>query len=296
MLNNREWLKSFNKSKLLYLLVLPSLIFFFVFTYFPLVDGIKISFQDFRFVGKSSYVGFKNYIEALNTPGFWRVFGNTLIIGFSNVILTAFIPMILAIALNEIQFDLWKRFSQTIIYLPHIFSWVIVGGIWIFMLSPNTGLLNALRELMGAKPIYFMAKEAYARPIIIISNLWKQSGYVCILYLATIAGINPNLYEAAMIDGAGAFKRVLYITIPELMNTLKVVLLLNIMGSLRMFNQIYVMRNEVIAQKIDVLMYYVYERGLVQFKIGYAAAISMIIFILTLSITLLSKRVLRYST
>ncbi|NOY10349.1 MAG: sugar ABC transporter permease [Spirochaetes bacterium] len=288
------WL-SFNKARVLYLLVLPSLIFFIIFTYFPLFDGIKISFQDFKFVGKSSYVGFENYIEALYTPGFWRVFRNTIIIGFSNVILTAFIPMLLAVLLNEVKFGIWKRFSQTIIYLPHIFSWVIVGGIWIFILSPNAGLINAVRSLFGLDPIYYMAKEIYARPIIIGSNLWKQSGYVCILYLATIAGINPTLYEAAMIDGAGTLKRTLYITVPELLNTLKIVLLLNIMGSLRMFNQIYVMRNEVIAQKIDVLMYYVYERGLVQFKIGYAAAISMIIFSLTLIITLISKRSLKYS-
>jgi putative aldouronate transport system permease protein len=138
-------------------------------------------------------------------------------------------------------------------------------------------------------------QESAARPLFIGINLWKQSGYVCILYLASIAGINPELYEAAMVDGAGAFKRVLHITLPELYNTLKVVLMLNIMGSLRIFDQVYVLRNEVIASKIDVLMYYVYVKGLQQFKIGYAAAISVLIFIATLFLTLTLRRLVKYS-
>ncbi len=286
--------KQIFKVRLLYLLILPTLVYFFIFAYFPILDGVRISFQDFRFIGENRFVGFDNYREAIQTPGFWRAFRNTIILGFGNVMLTAFVPMVLALLLNELRIVAWKRFTQTIIYMPHLFSWVIVGGIWIFMLSPNVGIINVIRNLFGLDSIYFMAKEAYARPIMIGVNLWKQAGFVCILYLATIAGINPELYQAAMIDGAGAFKRVFYITVPELLSTLRVVLLLNIMGALRMFNQIWVMRNEVIAPKVDVLMYYVYERGLVQFKIGYAAAISVLIFVLTFIITAISNRFIKY--
>ncbi|RKX83393.1 MAG: sugar ABC transporter permease [Spirochaetes bacterium] len=284
----------FKRIRMLYLLILPAVLYFIIFTYFPVLNGFRISFQDYRFIGASKFVGLKNYIEAIHTPGFWRVFGNTLILGLSNVILTAFIPMFLALLLNEVQFTPWKRFSQTIIYMPHLFSWVIVGGIWIFILSPNSGLINILRSFFGKPSIYFMAKESYARTIMIGVNLWKQSGYVCILYLASIAGINTELYEAAMIDGAGSFKRALYITVPELVSTLKVVLLLNVMGALRIFNQIYVMRNEVIAPKIDVLMYYVYDRGLAQFKLGYASAISVIVFVITMIITIISLKLIKY--
>ena len=287
-------LRQLKKTRLVYFLILPTICLFLIFTYFPLIDGFRISFQDFRFIGESRFIGLNNYLEAINTPGFWRVFRNTFILGFSNVVLTAFIPMVLALLLNEVRFKVWKRFSQTIIYLPHLFSWVIVGGIWIFLLSPNAGIINAARSLFGLDPVYFMAKEEYARAISIGVNLWKQSGFVCILFLAAIAGINPELYEAAMIDGAGGLKRAYYITIPELMRTLKVILLLNVMGALRIFDQIYVMRNEVIAQKVDVIMYYVYERGLVQFKIGYASAIAVMIFLLTLIITLLVKRIIKY--
>lgn len=275
--------------------MLPSILYFCVLAYYPIVNGTIISFQNFRFFGKSPFIGLKNYTDAISTPGFWNVLRNTLILGAGNVMLTAFIPLILAILLNEIFFSPWKRSLQTVLYLPHLFSWVVVGGIWIFVLAPNSGFVNVFVNLLGLKSISVFTEERYARPLFIGINLWKQSGYVCILYLASIAGINPELYEAAMVDGAGAVKRVFYITLPELYNTLKVVLILNIMGSLRIFDQVYVLRNEVIAPKIDVLMYYVYVKGLQQFKIGYAAAISVLIFIATLSLTLIFRRIVRYS-
>lgn len=280
---------------MLYLLILPAIVYFILFAYGPVVDGANISFQNYRLVGESEFIGLDNYQRVFDTAGFWRVFRNTLILGLSNVVLTAFIPMVLAIMLNEVMFSPWKRFVQTILYLPHLFSWVVVGGIWIFILSPNGGIINSIRGLFGAEPVYYLVKENLARSLYIGVNLWKQAGYVCILYLAAIAGINPELYEAAMIDGAGGFKRAVYITLPELLRTLKVVLLLNVMGALRIFDQIYVMRNEVVAPKVDVLMYYVYQRGLEQFDLGYAAAVSMFIFVITLVVTLISRRVMRYS-
>jgi putative aldouronate transport system permease protein len=289
------WFRKLKQARIMYLLLLPSILYFCVFSYFPIINGAILSFQDFRFVGKSKFVGLENYAEAISTPGFWKVLRNTLILGLGNVILTAFVPLLLALLLNEIFLTVWKRFLQTVLYLPHLFSWVVVGGIWIFVLSPNSGFIKLFVNLLGIKAFSIFTEETYARPLFIGINLWKQSGYVCILYLASIAGINPELYEAAMVDGAGAFKRGIYITLPELYNTLKVVLMLNIMGSLRIFDQVYVLRNEVIASKVDVLMYYVYVRGLQQFKIGYAAAISVLIFIATLILTLMFRRIIRYS-
>ncbi len=283
----------FNRYRILYLMILPALAYFILFSFFPLADGIKMSFQNYRFVGESSFIGVDNYTAMFNTPGFWRVFKNTVILGLSNVILTAFIPMFIALSLNEITRLSVKRAYQSILYLPHILSWVVVGGIWIFILAPG-GLVNALRGLLGEKSIYFLVVEKYARGLFIGINLWKQAGYVCILFLAAISGINPEIYEAALIDGANALQRAWYITIPELLNTLKVVLLLNVMGALRIFDQVYVMRNEVIAQKTDVLMYYVYIHGLEKFNIGYASAVSIFIFGITLIITLIVRRVSRY--
>lgn len=274
-------------------MILPALAYFLLFSFFPLADGIKMSFQDFRFVGESKYVGFDNYQQMFNTAGFWKVFKNTLILGLSNVFLTAFVPMFVALSLNEVSRLSIKRSFQSILYLPHILSWVVVGGMWFFILSPN-GLVNAIRALFGGESIYFFVVEEYARGLFIGINLWKQAGYVCILFLASISGINPEIYEAALIDGANAGQRAWYITIPELISTLKVVLLLNIMGALRIFDQVYVLRNEVIAEKIDVLMYYVYVYGLEQFEIGYASAVSVFIFSVTLVATLFVRKVSKY--
>jgi putative aldouronate transport system permease protein len=274
-------------------MILPAAAYFIIFSFLPLADGIKMSLQDFRFVGSSKFVGLENYQMMFSTPGFWRVFGNTLILGLSNVVLTAFVPMFIALSLNEVANLGFKRTFQSILYLPHILSWVVVGGLWVFILSPN-GLVNAARALFGQQSVYFFVVERYARGLMIGINLWKQAGYVCILFLAAISGINPEIYEAALIDGANSAQRAWYITLPELIGTLKVVLLLNVMGALRIFDQVYVLRNEVIAEKIDVLMYYVYIHGLEQFKIGYASAVSVCIFLITLFVTLAVRRVSKY--
>ena len=282
------------RARILYLLVLPSIVYFGLFAYFPLANGALISLEKFSFIGKNLFVGLANYKAVFTTPGFWQAFLNTIILSTGNVLLTAVVPMALALSLNEMAFQPGKRFLQTILYLPHLFSWVVVGGIWIFILSPNGGIVNGVRALFGAKAISYLVEPSYARGLLIIVNLWKQMGYVCILYLASIAGINPELYEAAMIDGAGGFKRTIYITIPELLTTLQVVLLLNVMGALRIFDQVYVMRNPVIAPKVDVIMYYVYMEGLNKFNVGYASAVSVFIFLVTLVLTLVVRRVSRY--
>ncbi|MCK4513680.1 MAG: sugar ABC transporter permease, partial [Spirochaetaceae bacterium] len=158
---------------MLYLLILPAVVYFILFAYLPVMDGANISFQDYRLVGESEYIGFENYQRVFDTAGFWRVFRNTLILGLSNVVLTAFVPMFLAMMLNEVMFSPWKRFVQTILYLPHLFSWVVVGGIWIFILAPNGGIVNAIREFFGAEPVMFLVKENLARPLYIGINLWK---------------------------------------------------------------------------------------------------------------------------
>ncbi len=292
--SRRSFRLEFRRARVLYLLVLPAVVYFAIFSFFPIASGAVISFEHFQFIGPTTFAGLANYKEVFTTPGFWQAFLNTLLLSLGNVTLTAVVPMIIALSLNEVRFKFGKRFVQSIIYTPYLFSWVVVGGIWIFLLSPSGGMVNSVLSVFGIKPIYFLAQTSLARPILIGVNLWKQMGYVCIIYLASVAAINPELYEAAMIDGAGGFKRAVYITVPALVSTLKVVLLLNVMGALQIFDQVYVMRNDVIAPKVDVLMYYVYVQGLNQFRIGYAAAVSVFIFLITLTITLLTRHFTRY--
>jgi len=170
------------------------------------------------------------------------------------------------------------------IYLPHLFSWVVVGGIWIHILSPDGGLVNELIKLFGGRPIPFFALDRWAKPLMIAAPIWKDMGFNAILYLAAIVGINPALYEAARIDGASRWRQVRHVTIPLLRPTMTVVLLLNLAGVLRIFDQIYVMRNGAIAREVDVLMTYVYDKGLVQFRMGFATAAAFLVIGATLAL------------
>lgn len=282
------------KHSILYLMILPIFIYFVIFNYYPVIRGFIISLQDFRLIGDRPFVGFQNYLTVLKDPAFWEVLQNTLIISGGILILGFFAPLIVAISLNEVVQPLFKKFTQMVIYLPHLFSWVVVGGIWIYLLSPDTGLVNGFLQVLGSNPIHFFAQEAYAKPILILSAIWKDMGYTCIIYLAAIVGISPTLYEAAKIDGANRWKQIIYITIPQLIPTMKVVLLLNIMGVLRIFDQIFVMRNPAIAREVDVLMMYVYEKGILEFDMGIATAAAFLVVFATLILVSLVRKGIRF--
>lgn len=275
-------------------MMIPIFLYFLLFSYYPLVRGVLISFQEFRIIGDRPFVGFENYITVLNDPVFWRVLVNTLVIGGGILIIGFAFPIIVAISLNEIIRVSFKKFTQMVIYVPHLFSWVVVGGIWIYLLSPDGGLVNEIIKAFGGKPTHFFTQDEYARPLMILSAIWKDMGYTCILYLAAIVGISPTLYEAAKIDGASRWHEIKNIMIPQLFPTMKVVFLLNLLGALRIFDQIIVMGNPSISRKVDVLMTYTYEKGILEFKMGVATAASMLVIIATLLLTLVARKVLRY--
>lgn len=278
----------------LYLMLLPILIYFSVFTFYPVIRGFIISLQDFRIIGPRPFVGLDNYLTVLKDPDFFQATLNTLIISGGILIANFLCSLIIAILLNELLNNLFKRFVQTVIYLPHLFSWVVVGGIWIFLLSPDGGLINELVKWFGREPIHFLAEEEYARPLMILMAVWKDMGYTCILYLAAIVAINPVLYEAASIDGANLWQKIRHITLPQLIPTMKVVLLLNIMGVLRIFDQIFILKNPAIASEVDVFMTYVYEKGILQFKMGLASAASFLVLLATFIITLITRKLIKY--
>lgn len=288
------FLRVIRKHFALYLMMFPILLYFAIFNFYPLIRGFMISLQDFRLIGDRPFVGLDNYITVLRDPLFWQALKNTLIIGGGILAIGFIAPVIVAIALNEVLHATFKKLTQTIIYLPHLFSWVVVGGIWIFMLSPDGGLVNELLKLVGHKQITFLASTEYARNIMVLSAVWKDMGYNCIIYLAAIVAINPTLYEAARVDGANRWQEIRHITIPQLFPTMKVVLLLNIMGILRIFDQIFVMKNDAIARSVDVLMVYTYEQGILNFKMGIASAASFIVIIATLILVMISAKITEY--
>jgi putative aldouronate transport system permease protein len=177
------------------------------------------------------------------------------------------------------------------VYLPHLFSWVVIGGMWIYLLSPSGGLVNELLGLLNIGPIRFLTNTDWARTMMIGLPIWKDAGYAAIIYLASITSISPTLYEAARIDGASRFQQAYQITLPLLAGTMKVVFMLNILGLLRIFDQIFVMRNGVTQRGIDVLMTYVYDLGIQQYELGRASAISVMVLLATLAMTAVVWRI-----
>lgn len=287
-------LRSMRGHAWLYVMILPVIAYFSIFVYYPLYQGVVSSFQDFRLLGGSTWVGTENYVEVWNDAQFWQVVRNTLLIGGGILVFGFFPPIIVALALNEVAFLLFKKIAQTTVYLPHLFSWVVVGGMWIYLLSPGGGLVNELLGLLNVGPFRFLTNTEWARTMMIALPIWKDMGYAAIIYLAAITSISPSLYEAARIDGASRFQQAYQITLPLLKPTMKVVFMLNILGLLRIFDQIFVMRNPVIQNGVDVIMTYVYDLGIQQYEIGLASAISVMVLLTTLVMTAIVWRVTRF--
>ncbi|MFS0821512.1 ABC transporter permease subunit [Bacillus sp. 1P02SD] len=287
-------MKAIKQHAWLYMMMIPIAVYFILFSYYPLARGFVISLQEFRLIGDRPFVGLENYITVLNDPIFWRVLVNTVMIGGGILMIGFVFPIIVAISLNEVIRASFKKFTQMVIYIPHLFSWVVVGGIWIYLLSPDGGLVNEIIKAFGGEPVHFFTKEEYARPLMILSAIWKDMGYTCILYLAAIVSINPSLYEAARIDGASRWHEIKHIMLPSLIPTMKVVFLLNLLGVLKIFDQIFVMRNPAITRKVDVLMTYTYEKGILEFQMGIATAASFIVIIATLILTLVARKITRF--
>lgn len=287
----RRTLRLMKSHLWLYVMILPVLAYFAIFVYWPLYQGVVASFQEFKLLGGSQWIGTENYEVAWNDPKFWQVLRNTLLIGGGILVFGFLPPIIIALALNEVRQLVFKKLSQTTVYLPHLFSWVVIGGMWIYLLSPSGGLVNELLDLINVGPIRFLTSTNWARTMMIGLPIWKDAGYAAIIYLASITSISPTLYEAARIDGASRFQQAYQITLPLLSGTMKVVFMLNVLGLLRIFDQIFVMRNGVTQRGIDVLMTYVYDLGIQQYELGRASAISVMVLLATLAMTAIVWRI-----
>ena len=210
-----------------YALILPGIICLFIFSYMPMI-GVQIAFRNFR-IGNSiwtaRWVGLENFRFFLD-PEFWRVLRNTLVISISRFIFGFPAPIILALLINEIHRTAFKRLIQSISYLPHFISWIVIAYLLDAILAPNSGLLNQLIIKFGGQSIFFMGRIDLFVPIVIISSIWKNIGWGTIIYLAAISSIETEMYEAAIIDGAGRFKQVWYITIPSIISTVVLMLIL----------------------------------------------------------------------
>ncbi|TVY08917.1 sugar ABC transporter permease [Paenibacillus cremeus] len=277
--------------------MLPGLIWYFVFRYLPMY-GIIIAFKNFNFskgIWGSPWVGTKHFQMLFHNPDFYSIVRNTLLINVYELIFAFPIPILLAIMLNEIRHTLFKRTIQTVVYFPHFLSWVVFGGIIIQLLSPNDGLVNYIRGLFGLKSIYFMSLSGYFRPIVVISSILKEAGWGAIIYLAALSGIDPDQYEAATIDGATRWQKMLYITLPGIRNTIVIMLILKVGYLLDVgFEQIYILYNPSVYDVGDVLSTYIYRIGLqgAQFSVTAAVGLfqSVIGFVLILTTNWLARK------
>jgi putative aldouronate transport system permease protein len=286
------------RQKSVLLLLIPGLIWYIVFKYLPLV-GAATAFTDYGTRAKISFVGLYNFQRLFRSPGFWSAFKNTIIISGYNLLFYFPLPIILALLMNEVLNVYLKRFIQFIVYIPHFFSWVVVGSIFVMILSPETGFINDIIKSFGGDSIYFMTSPKWFRSILVTSSIWKDVGYGTVIYIATLSTIDPQLYEAATIDGAGYWNRVKYITIPSLKPTIATVLLLTVARILQLFDQVLVMYNPTVYGVSEVLNTYSYSQGLLNGNIGYATAISLftavVSFVLVMGSNFASKKLLNES-
>lgn len=265
-------------NRYLYLLLVPCVIYFIVFNYVPMY-GLILAFKDFKFsdgIMGSAWVGLENFKYLFHLDAFYRVLGNSLILSLLKLVIYFPIPIILTIALNEIPFVRYKRISQTLLYLPYFISWVVIGGILVNLLSPSWGIINSAIRAFGGEPVFFLGSAKYFRGIAIISNIWKNAGWDTIIYLAAITSINPELYEAATVDGASRLQRIRYITLPGIKTTIVILLLLTI-GNLMNngFEQIYMLQNASNLAVSEVIETYTYRLGIINGRFSFATTVGL---------------------
>jgi putative aldouronate transport system permease protein len=266
------------KYRALYLISLPGIVYFFIFKYVPLFGSV-IAFQDYNiFQGMlgSKWVGLEHFARMFAHYDFLKILNNTLLIGLYDLVLGFPAPIILALLLNELRLVIYKRVLQTVVYMPHFLSWVIVSGIAIGILSPSTGIVNHFLAWLGYEPIYFLGEESYIRSVLIGSGIWRDSGYGTIIYLAALAGINPDLYEAAEVDGASRWRQTISITLPSLLPTIMILFLLHIGKFLDFgFERVFVFLNPLNVNNGEILDTYIYRVGLQGQQYSYTTAVGL---------------------
>uniref|UniRef100_UPI00403ED3B9 ABC transporter permease n=1 Tax=Paenibacillus sp. FSL M7-0896 TaxID=2921610 RepID=UPI00403ED3B9 len=280
----------------LYLIMLPGLAYFIIFKYVPM-GGIIVAFQDFSaFAGirGSEWVGLTHFKNMFTDSEFYTVFKNTLLISLYKLIWGFPGPIILALMLNEVRHMLYKRGVQTLVYLPHFLSWVIIGGILINVLSPATGIVNQFLGMLGLEPIFFLGSQEWFRTVLVVSDIWKEAGWGAIIYLAALASIDPQIYEAAVVDGAGKWKQLIHVTLPSLIGTIVILFVLRLGSVLDVgFEQIFVLYNPLVYNVADVIETYVYRTGITQGQFSFTTAVGLFKSVISLVLVVLANKAAR---
>ena len=283
---------------LMYVLLLPAIIITLIFSYGPMY-GLQMAFRNFNLglgIWNSPWVGLHHFRTFLDTPGAVRALRNTVIISMYHLIFGFPAPIILAIIFNEIGNKYFKRISQSVSYLPHFVSWIIVAGLIGNILSPTTGVVNSIITRFGGTPIFFMASTTWFRSMLVITNIWKSVGWGSVVYLAAISGIDSTLYEAAIVDGASRLQRIIHITIPQLLPVISIMMIFNLGGIMNAgFDQIFNLYNPQVFEVADILDTYVFRMGLVNMNYSFATAVglfrSVVGFVLVITVNQVIRRI-----
>lgn len=266
------------KCRYLYLMCIPGLVFLLLFKYVPMY-GVIMAFQDFNFkkgIFGSPFNEFAHFITLFSSERFYRVLSNSLSLSLIRLLFSFPVPILLALLLNEVRCQWFKRTAQTMMYLPHFISWVVLAGIATNFLSMNGGLINDMIVALGGERINFLGSSQWFRTIIVGTNIWKEAGWGTVIYLATLSGINPEFYEAAMVDGANRLQRIRYVTLPGIANTIVILLILQVGGLMNNgFEQIYLFQNDLNLSVSDVFETYTYQIGISGGQYSYSTAVGL---------------------
>lgn len=284
-IRRKEICRRLKRGRYLYLLLVPVVLYYIIFKYLPMY-GVMISFKDFKFssgIWGSDWVGLKHFKTLFASPDFYMILRNTLLLNLYSIVFSFPFPIFLALLLNELRCPWFKRSVQSILYIPHFLSWIVLGGMVMTIFSPSSGVVNAIIKLFGGEPIYFMIDNFWWPVIFTASGIWQSAGWGTIIYLAAITGIDPELYEAARIDGAGKLRCMMNITLPSIRGTIAIMLILR-MGSVMDvgLEQVISLQNPAVREVSEVISTYVYRTGLQGAKYSYTTAIGLFQSVLTM--------------
>ncbi len=284
----------FLQQKQLFLLLLPGLLFYIIFHYVPM-GGLVIAFKDYGLwtgIWDSPWVGFEHFTRFFSSPDFLLLFKNTILLGFFTLLFSFPFPIIFALLINELKSAKFRSISQTISYLPSFLSVVVVCSMVIDMLSPQNGILTQILSLFGIPPHYYVTDPQWFRPIYIISEIWKQTGFNAIIYVAALSGIDPQLYEAAKMDGCSRIKSIWYVTLPGILPTVATMFIIRSGDILRVgYEKVLLLYNPATYEVADIFATFVYRQGIMQQNYSYASAVGIFESLAALTIVIVANTV-----
>lgn len=288
--------KAFRKNWELYLLISPVIIYFIIFDYLPMY-GVQIAFKNFvaaKGIWASDWIGFDHFVRFFNSYYFEQIILNTITISLYQLAIGFPIPLLLALLINEVGSQKFKRFTQTVTYAPHFLSTVVMVGLIIIFLSPQNGIINHLIDFFGGERISFLTESEWFKSIYVFSGVWQGMGWSSIIYLAALAGIDPTLHEAARVDGASRLRRIWHINLPGILPTVVILLILNVGQVMSVgFEKIYLMQNDLNIESSEVISTYVYKQGIIGAQYSFSAAVGLFNSVINLVLLFTVNRIAR---